>query len=66
MICPSCRFLNMLREMRRVAEDLTGERPNVDFALVALANAYHLPRRTPTTTVVANLDDSDCRRSSRD
>lgn len=44
-----CRFKlpHMLREMQRVAEDLTGERPNVDFALVALANAYHLPVEAP-------------------
>ena len=29
------------------AEDLTGERPNVDFALAALADAYGLPEQAP-------------------
>lgn len=31
----------------KAAEDLTGERPNVDFALAALADAYDLPEQAP-------------------
>lgn len=34
-------------QVRTAAEDLTGERPNVDFALAALADAYALPREAP-------------------
>ena len=29
------------------AEDLTGEPPNVDFTLAALADAYDLPKQAP-------------------
>jgi citrate synthase len=34
-------------EIRTAAEDLTGEQPNVDFALAALADAHALPREAP-------------------
>lgn len=36
-----------LAELRAAAEDLTGEPPNVDFALAALAAAFDLPRQAP-------------------
>lgn len=34
-------------QIRAAAEDLTGERPNVDFALAALADAHGLPEQAP-------------------
>ena len=34
-------------ELREAAEDLTGDPPNVDFALAALADAFALPREAP-------------------
>jgi citrate synthase len=33
--------------LRDVVEDVTGERPNVDFALAALTNVYKLPQDAP-------------------
>jgi citrate synthase len=37
----------LFAQVRAAAEDLTGEPPNVDFALAALADAYALPREAP-------------------
>jgi citrate synthase len=37
----------LLAEVREAAEDLTGEHPNVDFALAALADAHNLPEQAP-------------------
>ncbi len=37
----------LFAEVRAAAEDLTGEPPNVDFALAALADALALPRQAP-------------------
>lgn len=37
------------RTLARVAEDLLGDRPNVDFALAALTAAYDLPPHAPAT-----------------
>jgi citrate synthase len=37
----------MFLAVRMAAEDLTGESPNVDFALAALADAHGLPRQAP-------------------
>ncbi len=36
-------------ELRSVVESLTGEHPNVDFAIAAMADAYHLPPTAPFT-----------------
>lgn len=36
-----------LNQLRQVAEDLTGEKANVDFALIALKTAYDLPQDAP-------------------
>jgi citrate synthase len=41
------KLSGMFLAVRMAAEDLTGEPPNVDFALVALADAYGLPRQAP-------------------
>jgi citrate synthase len=38
----------LFEEVRNVAEDLVGERVNVDFALTALTSAHHLPQDAPT------------------
>lgn len=35
--------------LRRAASIVTGEHPNVDFALAALSAAHHLPREAPIT-----------------
>ncbi|MGV1762595.1 citrate synthase [Rhizobium rhizogenes] len=37
----------LFAEVRSVAEDLVGERVNVDFALTAMTSAYHLPQDAP-------------------
>ena len=37
------------RKLAAVAEDLLGDRPNVDFALAALTAAYDLPPHAPAT-----------------
>jgi citrate synthase len=37
----------MFADIRQAAEDLTGDPPNVDFALAALADSYALPREAP-------------------
>ncbi|MBB5572585.1 MULTISPECIES: citrate synthase [Rhizobium] len=37
----------LFAEVRNVAEELVGERVNVDFALTAMASAYHLPQDAP-------------------
>ncbi|NTF87221.1 citrate synthase [Agrobacterium rhizogenes] len=37
----------LFAEVRSVAEDLVGERVNVDFALTAMTSAYHLPEDAP-------------------
>jgi citrate synthase len=37
------------RGLARVAEDLLGDRPNVDFALAALSAAHDLPSHAPAT-----------------
>jgi citrate synthase len=37
------------RRLARVADDLLGDRPNVDFALAALTAAYDLPLHAPAT-----------------
>ncbi|WP_158817620.1 citrate synthase [Methylocapsa sp. S129] len=34
-------------EMRAAVEDLTGERPNIDFAIAAMADAFDLPPAAP-------------------
>ena len=36
-------------ERRSVVESLTGEHPNVDFAIAAMADAYYLPPTAPFT-----------------
>jgi citrate synthase len=36
-------------ELRQVVEDVIGERPNIDFALAALAAAHRLPHDAPLT-----------------
>ena len=41
------KLSGMFLAVRIAAEDLTGEPPNVDFALAALADAYALPRQAP-------------------
>jgi citrate synthase len=41
------KLSGMFAEVRRVAEELTGDPPNVDFALAALADSYALPREAP-------------------
>jgi citrate synthase len=41
------KLSGMFLSVRMAAEDLTGEAPNVDFALAALAGAYGLPRQAP-------------------
>ena len=41
------KLSGMFLSVRTAAEDLTGEPPNVDFALAALADAYALPRQAP-------------------
>jgi citrate synthase len=41
------KLSGIFAQVRAVAEDLTGERPNVDFALAALAEAHALPREAP-------------------
>ncbi|WP_108398574.1 citrate synthase [Devosia submarina] len=37
----------LLRDLAAIGEDITGERPNVDFALAALTFAHDLPREAP-------------------
>ncbi|AYG59187.1 citrate synthase [Rhizobium jaguaris] len=37
----------LFAEVRNVAEELVGERVNVDFALTAMTSAYHLPQDAP-------------------
>lgn len=39
----------LFAELRVVIEELTGERPNIDFALSALADAFGLPETAPFT-----------------
>jgi citrate synthase len=39
----------LFAELRGVVEALTGEQPNVDFALCALADAHGLPETAPFT-----------------
>jgi len=41
------KLSGMFLAVRMAAEDLTGEPPNVDFALAALADAFGLPRQAP-------------------
>jgi citrate synthase len=41
------KLSGMFLAVRKAAEDVTGEPPNVDFALAALADAYALPRQAP-------------------
>jgi citrate synthase len=41
------KLSGIFAEVRRAAEDLTGDPPNVDFALAALADAHALPREAP-------------------
>jgi citrate synthase len=41
------KLSGMFLSVRTAAEDLTGEPPNVDFALAALADAYDLPKQAP-------------------
>jgi citrate synthase len=41
------KLSGMFLAVRMAAEDLTGEPPNVDFALAALADAHALPRQAP-------------------
>lgn len=36
-------------DLAAAAEDLTGERPNIDFALAALTEIHHLPKEAPIT-----------------
>jgi citrate synthase len=38
-----------LAELREVARDYAGQFPNVDFALIAVADAYALPSEAPIT-----------------
>jgi citrate synthase len=42
-----CKLSGMVQAVRTAAEDLTGEPPNVDFALAAVADSYALPRDAP-------------------
>lgn len=42
-----CKLSGMFAEVRQAAEDLTGDPPNVDFALAALAESYALPSEAP-------------------
>ncbi|HEY9013096.1 MAG TPA: citrate synthase [Devosia sp.] len=37
------------RDLAAAAEELTGERPNIDFALAALTHIHHLPKEAPIT-----------------
>ncbi len=37
----------LFRDLAAIGEDVTGERPNVDFALAALTAAHDLPREAP-------------------
>ena len=37
----------IFRELAAVGEEVTGERPNIDFALAAMTAAYDLPREAP-------------------
>ncbi len=41
------RLSGLVDAVRMAAEDLTGEPPNVDFALAAVADSYALPRHAP-------------------
>jgi citrate synthase len=41
------KLSGMVQAVRTAAEDLTGEPPNVDFALAAVAASYALPRHAP-------------------
>jgi citrate synthase len=41
------KISGIFAEVRMAAEDLTGDRANVDFALAALADAYALPGEAP-------------------
>jgi citrate synthase len=41
------KLSGMVEAVRTAAEDLTGEPPNVDFALAAVADSYALPRHAP-------------------
>lgn len=36
-------------ELKQAVEDITGERPNIDFALAALSDLHDLPRDAPLT-----------------
>ncbi len=38
---------SVFAELRSVVHSLTGEHPNVDFAIAAMADAYHLPSTAP-------------------
>jgi citrate synthase len=44
------KLSGMFQAVRMAAEDLTGEKANVDFALAAVADAYALPRQAPFVT----------------
>ena len=41
------KLSRIFTEVRAAAEDLTGDPPNVDFALAALADAHVLPKQAP-------------------
>ncbi len=41
------KLSRIFTEVREAAEDLTGDPPNVDFALAALADAHALPKQAP-------------------
>jgi citrate synthase len=41
------KLSGILAEIRTAAEDVTGELPNIDFALAALADVYDLPDEAP-------------------
>ena len=41
------RLSGILAEIRTAAEEVTGELPNIDFALAALAEVYDLPEEAP-------------------
>jgi len=41
------KLSGILAEIRTAAEDVTGEPPNIDFALAALAEVYDLPEEAP-------------------
>ena len=41
------KLSRIFTEVRAAAEDLTGDPPNVDFALAALADAHALPKQAP-------------------